>query len=326
MKIAITGASGHLGSAILQELLKRDHEIKALVKDDARPLNGLPIELIPGDILDPFSLQKIMEDCEALIHSAAVISINGDPGGIVHSTNVEGAKLVMQTAKQSGIKRVIHISSIHAYEQHPMFEMLDENRQKVNERAFAYDRSKKIGQDIAISMNQPGMEVLVINPTSIVGPYDHKPSKFGKVLIDLYTGRLPFIFNGGFDFCDCRDVADAIVNGLTMGRPGENYLLSGKWYNIRQVAALIATATGKKIDPIALPAIIGKAGLPFVKLLSWINKKDPVYTDEALAAIFKGNRCISSNKAIKELNYQVRPFQETIRDAFIWFENKGYLV
>jgi dihydroflavonol-4-reductase len=326
MKIAITGASGHLGTAILQELLKRNHEIKALVKDDARSLEGLPIEIIPGDILDPVSLQKMMNNCEALIHSAAVISINGDPGGIVYRTNVEGTKLVMQTAKQAGIKRVIHISSIHAYEQHPMFETLDENRGKVNEPAFAYDRSKKLGQEIALSMNQPGMEVLVMNPTSIVGPYDHKPSKFGKVLIDLYTGRLPFIFNGGFDFCDCRDVAGAIVNGLTMGRPGENYLLSGKWYNIKEVAAFISTATGKNIKPIALPAILGKAGLPFVKLISWINKKEPVYTTEALAAIFKGNRCISSAKAMNELNYKVRPFEETIRDAFLWFENKGYLV
>jgi len=326
MKVAITGASGHLGSAILPELLNRGHEIKALVKEDARSLDKLPIEIVPGDILNTDSLQKMINECDALIHCAAVISINGDPGGIVYRTNVEGTRLVMQMAKQSGIKRVIHISSIHDYEQRPTFEILDESREKVNENAFAYDRSKKLGEEIALSMNQPGMEVIVMNPTSIVGPYDYKPSKVGKVIIDLYTGHLPFIFNGGFDFCDCRDVASAIVNGLTLGKPGESYLLSGKWHSFKQVAELISKVRTKKVNPVILPPVVAKMGLPFIKLFAAINNKEPLYTTEALDALFAGNRYISSAKARRELNYQVRPFEETIRDAFLWFENKGYLV
>lgn len=326
MKIAITGASGHLGSAILQELQNRECQIKALVKEDDRSLAGLAIEIIHGDLLEESSLQKLMKDCNALIHCAAAISINGDPGGIVHRTNVEGTKLVMQTAKRSGIKRVIHISSIHAYNQRPTNETLDEKSEKVNEKAFAYDRSKKAGQEIALSMNQYGMEVLAMNPTSIVGPYDFKPSKVGKVIIDLYTGRLPFVFDGGFDFCDCRDVATAIVNGLTMGRPGENYLLAGKWYNLKQLAALITKTSGKKINPIAFSSLVGKIGLPFVKSIAYFQNKEPLYTIEALDALFAGNRCISSSKAIKELNYSIRPFEETIRDTINWFQNKSYLV
>jgi dihydroflavonol-4-reductase len=326
MKIAITGASGHLGSALVHELVKKHCEIKALVKDDARSLEGLPVEIIPGDVLHAATLQNLMRGSDALIHCAAVISVNGDPGGIVHRTNVEGTKLVMEVAKLSGIKRVIHISSIHAYEQTPSFETLDECRKMVNEKAFAYDRSKKAGQEIALSMNQRGMEVLVMNPTSIVGPFDFKPSKIGKVIIDLYTGRLPFIIDGGFDFCDCRDVADAIVNGLTMGMPGENYLLSGKWHSLKQLAAMLSVVSGKKIKPFAFSPIAGNAGLPLVKSIAFITNKEPLYTKEALEALFKGNRCISSAKAIKELNYSVRPFEETVRDGFHWFQNKGYLV
>jgi dihydroflavonol-4-reductase len=265
MKIAITGASGHLGSAVLHELIRREYSIKALVKDDARSLAGLALEIINGDLLNTDSLQTLTKDCDTLIHCAAIISVNGDPDRLVYKTNVEGTKLIMETAKQSGIKRVIHISSIHAYNQRPTFEKLDENREKVNAKAFAYDRSKKLGQEIALSVNGQGMEVIVMNPTSIIGPYDYKPSKMGKVIIDLYTGRLPFVFNGGFDFCDCRDVANAIVNGLTMGRPGENYLLGGKWHSLKQVAALLSIASGKKIKPFAFPSIVGKAGLPVVK-------------------------------------------------------------
>ena len=326
MKIAITGASGHLGAALLHELLDRQFDIKALGKDDTRSMNGLPVEMVSGDILNTGSLKKLFAGCEALIHSAGVISVNGDPQGIVYRTNVEGTRLVMQTAEQSGIKRIIHISSIHAYQQRPSFEILDENRQLVNDHAFAYDRSKRMGQEIALSFNRQGVEVIVVNPTSIVGPFDYKPSKFGKALIDIYSGRLPFIFDGGFDFCDCRDVSRAIVNGLTMGKPGNSYLCSGKWYNLKQVVELVSVVTGKKIKPLALPYTLGKAGLPFIKLLSWITKKEPLYTEEVLEALFSGNRSISSARAMQELDYSLRPFEETIRDAFHWFENKGYLV
>jgi dihydroflavonol-4-reductase len=199
-------------------------------------------------------------------------------------------------------------------------------RQPVGEKAYAYDRSKLAGQQIALEANNREIEVLVINPTSIIGPYDFKPSLMGKVIIDLYKGRLPFIFNGGFDFCDCRDVAHAIVNATTMGRAGQAYLLAGKWYSLKQLAQLLSTASSKKINPVALPAAAAKAGLPFVKLLGAIQRKEPLYTIEALDAIFTGNRFISSAKAAAELNYTPRPFEETIHDTFHWFKNKGYLV
>ena len=327
MKIAITGATGHLGAAIIRELFKNNFSIKALTRDsDTRSFGGIPVEQVKGDLLDKDSLQRLMEDCDVLIHCAAFISVNGDPKGIVHQTNVEGTRLVMETAKQSGIKRVIHISSIHAYNQRPSFERLEENREKVNEKAFAYDYSKKQGEEIALAMNGKEMEVLVMNPTSIVGPYDFKPSKVGCVLLDLYSGHLPFVFDGGFDFCDCRDVANAIVNALTLGRPGENYLLAGKWYNLKEVSQYISIFKGKKIKPVALSSFAGKTGLPFIKTIAWLSGKEPLYTIEALDALFAGNRCISSDKAIRELNYSIRPFEETIRDTLHWFKNKSYLV
>ena len=204
-------------------------------------------------------------------------------------------------------------------------EILDEDRKPVDEKGFAYERSKLAGQQMALEANKKGMEVLVIHPTSIIGPYDHKPSLMGKVLIDLYAGKLPFIFNGGFDFCDCRDVAHAIVNSIQMGRPGEAYLLSGKWHSLKQLTGILSKVSGKKIRVTALPAFAANAGLPVVKLLATLQKKEPLYTREALDALFNGNRFISSAKAMSELNYTTRPFEETLADTFNWFRNKSYL-
>jgi len=326
MKIALTGASGHLGSALIPALAAKGHSINALVRDGKLYDNNVSVNIIQGELLSQDALRRLMQDCDALIHCAAVISVNGDPTGDVHRTNVEGTKLVMETARECGIKRVVHISSIHAFRQHPDNEILDEQRALVDESAFAYDRSKREGQQIALSMISETMEVLVMNPTSIIGPYDHKPSKMGKVIMDLYNKKLPFVFDGGFDFCDSRDVADAVVNALTMGRTGHNYLLGGKWHSLQSLARLLAQASDKKIKVYAFPVWAGKMGLPFVRLMGALQHKEPLYTNEALAAIATGNRCISSKKATDELGYRIRPLETTLADTIAWFRQNGYLV
>lgn len=326
MKVALTGAAGHLGAAILQELTERKIPVKALVRDnDTRASTGLPVDIVKGDMMHPGVLTGLMQDCDTVIHCAALISVNGDPNGLVHKTNVEGTQSAIDNALQAGIKRFIHISSIHAFQQKPSLKILDEQREPVTENGFAYDRSKQAGKNIALAANNRGMEVLVVHPTSIIGPYDFKPSLMGNVIIDMYKGRLPFIFNGGFDFCDCRDVANAIVNAATMGRPGEAYLLGGKWHNLKQLAQFLSTASEKKINPVALSLFAAKLGLPVIKMIAAIKKKEPLYTVEALDALFTGNRFISSEKAKAELAYTNRPFEVTIHDTFHWFANNGYL-
>jgi dihydroflavonol-4-reductase len=326
MKVAVTGAAGHLGSAILPELLQRQWPVRILIKDnDYTPATG-SVEIIKGNLLEAGTLPKLMDGCEALIHSAAVISIHGDPTGIVHQTNVEGTRLVMQAARQAGVRRVVHISSIHAYRQRPSLEPLDESREQVGEHAFAYDRSKQAGQAIALAMNSSDMEVVTVNPTSIIGPHDHRPSKMGQVILDLCKGRLPFIFDGGFDFCDCRDVARGVVHALTMGRGGQSYLLAGKWYSFQDLVRLLAKVSGLNLRTVTLPSVAGRLGLPLIMGMAWLTKKEPLYTTEALEAIVAGNRKISSAKAIRELDYQVRPLEETLRDTFKWFTENGYLV
>lgn len=340
MKVAITGATGHLGGLIVRELHERQHSIKALVRspDDGRgrsnvvslsnylllPLTNISIEFVKGDLSDAHALAQLMQSCDTLIHCAAIISIDGDMKGLVHHTNVEGTRRVMEAAKAAGIKRVIHISSIHAYQQKPMHEVLDESRAKASHEAFAYDRSKKEGQEIALSYAHE-MDVLVMNPTSVIGPFDFKPSKLGQAIINMVSGKLPFVFQGGFDFCDGRDIANAVVNGLTMGRSGEAYILSGGWCTLKEFANTLGIVSGRKINPLSLHPVFGWIGLPFVKGMSRITKQEPLYTNEAIVAVTDGNRRISNAKAKNELNYTTRSLAETLRDTYQWFSENRYL-
>lgn len=327
MKVAITGATGHIGGLIVRELHARDYSIKALVRStDQKSLDGLPIEYIKGDLHDHDALKQLMASCDYLIHAAAVISIDGDMKGKVHQTNVEGTRAVMEGAKAAGIKRVIHLSSVHAYHQKPVHEVLDENRELVPDPTFAYDKSKREGQLIALSYASAEMDVLAVNPTSVLGPFDFKPSKLGQAIINMYSGKLPFVFAGGFDFCDARDIAHAVVNALQMGRSGEAYLLGGSYHTLTEFATAVAEVSGKKSKPLALHPFLAWMGLPVIKLLALVTRQEPLYTNEAIVAVTEGNRHISHAKASDELNYSARPLRVSLQDTMEWFRENGYLV
>ncbi|MCX7743868.1 MAG: NAD-dependent epimerase/dehydratase family protein [Flavobacteriales bacterium] len=325
MKIAITGASGHLGSEIARQLERRGDTLKLLIHKDTRALEGIQATFIQGSMMDYPVLEKLLEDCDAVIHCAAIISLNGDPDGKVHQTNVEGTKRLLDTALKCGVKRFIHLSSIHAFHPEPLHEVLDETRELAHDNAFSYDRSKRDSQLLALSYVNKGLDVVVINPTSLIGPPDHKPSLQGQAFIDIYQGRVPAIFRGGFDFVDNRDVATAIIQSLEKGRTGECYLMSGEYITMLDMIRMVNLATGKKRKAIILPFWVAYALLPFVQLFSLITGKEPLFTKESLHILRHGNTKISSEKAKRELGFSPRPLQETVNDTMQWFKQNGYI-
>lgn len=325
MKVAITGASGHVGITVIEELKRRGHEVIGLCFNDLDYFLANSIAYIDGNVNDRESIEKLLEGCDALIHSAAVISIDGDKQGIVRKVNVEGVRNVMQTALDLKIKRVVHISSIHAYDPIPRNEVLDETRNFVDDSAFEYDRSKRDGQLTVLEFVKKGLPAIIVNPTSVTGQPENKLSLQGKAILDIYLGKIPAIFQGGYDWVDVRDVASSVCNALTMGRIGENYLLSGKYYTMREIVTMISEVKGKEIRVFNVPVWLVKLGLPFVKLQSKITGKAPLYTNESIEILLHGNTKISHEKAKNELNHNPRPFKETLQDFVLWFKENGYI-
>jgi dihydroflavonol-4-reductase len=325
MKVALTGACGHIGISIISELKKRGIEVKGLAYNDSQYLEKNGIEYVKGHVNSREDIEKLLDGCDALIHSAAVISINGDKGGTVRKVNVEGVKNVMQTALDKKISRVVHISSIHAYNAQPKFEILNEARSFVDETAFAYDQSKRDGQAVVKEMVAKGLNAVIVNPTSVTGAPENKLSYQGKAILDIYQNKIPAIFNGGFDWVDVRDIASSVCNALTMGSAGENYLLSGKYYTMRDIIAIVSEIKGEKIKIPTIPVWAARVGLPFVKMQSRITKKEPLYTVESIEVLVNGNTKVSHDKAKKELNHNPREFKETIRDLISWFRENGYI-
>jgi len=325
MKIAVTGASGHIGANLCRSLIDRGHHVKALINNYTKSLDQLNIEVVKGNLLDISSLTNLISDTEVVIHLAATISINGRNDRELLDINVEGTKNMLECVRRNPVRRFIHFSSIHAIVHEPLDDTLDETRQLAFEDHILYNRSKAISEQLVLDAAKEGMDAVIINPTSVVGPNDFRPSLMGKALLQIANRKLPGLVKGGYDWVDVRDIVFGTLKAIEKGRTGESYLLSGTWMSLPDLADMIGRITGDRHKWTILPYGLAELGVPFLKAYARLRGTDPLYTKESLEILKTSHRNISSEKARKELGYNPRPLEETIRDTLDWFKENGYL-
>ncbi len=322
-KIGITGANGHVGTNLVRRLLQEDFSIRVLQHHDHDALDGLDIEIIKGDLLDPESLAAFCDGVDVLFHLAAKISIGNNSFDNLHNINVEGTQNLVHAAKIAGIKRYIHFSSIHALVHEPLDQPMDEFRPLATNSKMPYEQTKSIAEKWVLKQQEDKFDVIVINPTSILGPLDFKPSLMGQLMIRLYNGSLPGLVPGGYDWVDVRDVVDAACNAIYQGKGGERYILSGTWKTVVDFAKLFGLVNERKIKTLVLPLWLARVGVPFITLYSKVVGQDPLYTNKSLTILQEGNKYISNEKAKRELGFNPRPLSQTLKDSVTWFKEIG---
>lgn len=317
--VAVTGASGHIGLVLCRALLEEGYAVRAQYHSDRRGLEGLPLTCMQGDVMDRASLLRLVEGCDLVIHAAARISIHGDPDGSVYRTNTEGTANILQVCKELGVKRLVHLSSVHAVMEVPLEEPFDERRPYKREGSSRYDLSKAVSeQHLLEHAGDGGPEIVILRPSSVIGPFDARPSEMGKALIDLYQGKIPVLPRGGYDFVDVRDVVRSILSAMEKGRNGEVYLLCGRFWELRDLAAVAGRVTGKPMPKLTMPISLLYLLLPLVKAYGKMLGATPQFTRESLAALEHGHRKMDASKARRELGHVVRPLEETLRDFYEW--------
>lgn len=323
MKIAITGASGYIGSVLVPLLLSGGHTLRLLTRKSPPETGPEQLTFVQGHLLDEAAINSLVAGAEAVIHLAAVISVDDRPDKALFDTNTGGTRLLSAAAQQAGVKRFIHLSSVTAYNQAPCDERMDESRGPATTTRYGYDYSKAVSQAIALSYNGHGMEVIALAPTAVMGPFDQQPSLIGKAVINMYKGKIPALFPGGVDFTDVRDVAGTIVNALTRGTPGAAYLLSGEWISLVTLHREIRHIKGRPVTLPVVPLWLVFSMLPLVRILAAISGGPPFYTRQSVYNLVHSNKKIDHSKAATELGFQPRPFTETLRDTIDWFKQTG---
>ena len=324
MTTVVTGASGFLGGAVVRILLDQDREVRAMDLHRGPTLDGLDIEFVRGDVLDPESLLAALDGAEVVYHLAGLISIAGDPTGQVRRVNVDGVHNVAEVSLENGVRRMIHCSSVHAFDLEtdgkPVFE---ESARATAPQLPAYDRSKAAGESVLRDVMDRGLDAVVVNPTGIIGPYDYAPSRMGQVFQALFAGKLPALIKGGFNWVDSRDVASSILAAEDRGRSGENYLLPGHQCSVAELAAIAEQVSGAPKPKITVPMPLAKMWSPIGDRLSRRSGSALTFTSESLHAL-EHSPPISGEKAREELGHDPRPVEETVADIYNWFEGRGY--
>ena len=325
MKIAITGATGHVGINLVKRLIYEGHSLKVLVYKEVEILDSLNIEQVSGSLLDIESLEKLCKDADVVYHLAALISIGADTDQKVFDINVTGTKNIVNAARNAGVKKFIHFSSIHALVHTPFDIPMDESRAVVTDSPIAYERTKAIAGEWVMEQHSKTFEVVILNPTAIIGPEDFKPSFMGVFMKMLYNNRLPGMVPGGYDWVDVRDVVEATFAVIEKGRGGHRYILSGKWVSVKDFADIFMKCSDKNTNLTVLPLWLARLGIPFMWIIAKLSGRRPVYTSGSLDILQSSNKHISSDKAKHELGFNPRPIEETISDIYHWFKENNYL-
>jgi dihydroflavonol-4-reductase len=324
MKVAITGASGHIGNCLVKELKKRGAAIKALDRDPNSILNKMDVELIRGDLLEPESLVNLCEGVDVVFHLAAQIAIENRYSSTVYETNVTGTKNMIKAANHAQVGKFIHFSSIHAFKIGSPDLMLDESTSLVETNKIIYEFTKAEGEREVMKAAKEGLNAVVLNPTAVIGPFDYRESLLGQALIRIYQNKLPFLVSGGYNWVDVRDVVSASINAIESGRKGENYILSGEYSTLHDLSEMISKISGCKI-PVNVPVSLARLACPFFMVYSSIAKKEPLYTYQSLDILVNSPINISNAKAKRELHYEPRPLEQTLRDTIDWYRENNFI-
>ncbi|MDD5462135.1 MAG: NAD-dependent epimerase/dehydratase family protein [Methylococcales bacterium] len=327
MKTLVTGANGFLGSAIMRRLLKAGHDVRVLVRaqSDRRNLNNFPVEICKGDLCDAASIKRAVNGCDNLFHVAADYRLWIPDPEVMYATNVTGTQSLILAAAEAGLKRMVYTSSVATLGLNPDGSPADENTaSSLSEMTGHYKRSKFLAEQAVRQLtDQHKLPLVIVNPSTPIGPCDIKPTPTGCIILDTLLGRMPAYVNTGLNVVHADDVAHGHLLAFDLGQAGERYVLGGENMSLLQILEMIDELTGKKSRRIRLSHNL-------VLPAAWLMEKTAAYTGKEPRATIdsvrmaKNQMFFSSAKAIRELNYGYRPAKEAIKDAILWFRENGY--
>lgn len=326
----LTGATGNLGSNIVRTLVSRGESVRALVMEGDPAVSRIPegAQIYAGDILDNDSLDRFFSlpsDEEAIvIHCAGMVSLATDYSKLVHDVNVVGTRNILDQCKVHGVRKLVYISSTSAIPEPPGNQRIIEVSSFDPEPIFGYyGKSKALASQMVMdAVAEDGLNASIIFPTGIFGPYDYGFGLVTSNIINFAKGRIQGGLTGSFNCADVRDLADGVIECCSKGGRGEGYIMGNETVSVKELFDAIADSCGMKRMKLILP---GKLAMPIAALsekIGGITGKKNLLTRFTIYNLLRNNN-FSSDKAVRELGYSIRPFRDTIRDEIEWLRGEG---
>jgi dihydroflavonol-4-reductase len=321
MRALVTGASGFVGAAVARALLAAGWQVRVLLRAQSsrRNLQGLAVEPVLGDLAEAGSLERALQGCEALFHVAADYRLwTTDPQALYRS-NVDGTRNIIEAARRCGTGRIVYTSSVATIGLRDDGRPSDENDVgRLEQMIGHYKRSKFLAEAWVREAARGGMPIVIVNPSTPIGPGDVKPTPTGRLVLDAATGRMPAYVDTGLNIVHVDDVAAGHLLAYQHGRIGERYILGGTDLSLQRILSMIALASGRAAPRVRLPRLLLLPLAYAAEALARATGRDTRITVDGVR-MARHHMYFSSARAVRELGYRWRPAQQAIDDAVRWF-------
>ncbi len=326
MKVLVTGATGFVGANVARSLEASGHSVRALVRPGSSTLNlkDTGFETVPGDIRDRESVSRGLRGCDGVVHCAAAYTFWARDAGVIYDVNVSGTRVVLEEALKAGVGRCVYTSTVSTVHIPKGGLGTEEVSASPEELVGHYKRSKYQAEREALDLAGRGLPVVVVNPTTPIGPWDVKPTPTGRMVLDFIRGRVPAYVDTGMNVVDVEDVAAGHVLALEKGRPGERYLLGNRNMTLAQVFGILAGLTGRRAPKLKLPTWMAiAAGYVDQVVEGMVLRREPAIPVEGLK-VSRKPMYVDCRKAVQALGVPQSPVEGALEKAVRWFREHGY--
>ena len=326
--VLVTGASGFVGSAVAEVFAQAGYPVRVLVRPTSTRVNlrSDSVEIVEGDLRDRASIAVAMRGMRYAIHTAADYRLWARSPDDIVRTNVDGTRIVMEEALRAGLERIVYTSSVATLALNADGAPSDEGRPLPESDAVgAYKRSKVIAERLVETMaTKDKLPVVIVNPSTPIGPRDVKPTPTGRIIVEAASGRMPGFVDTGLNLAHVDDVAAGHLGALRRGRIGERYILGGENVLLSTMLGDIARLVGRNPPRLQIPRALIYPLAVGAEAWAQVTGREPFVTRDGLR-MSRYRMFFTDAKARRELGYVARPYGEGLADAIAWFHGAGYL-
>lgn len=325
MRVLVTGANGHIGAHVVRALLDEGHEVRAFMRKSSNQqgLEGLSIEPVYGDVMDPASLEQAVEGCEAVIHLAAVYKTIAETADEIVAPAIQGAENLYRAAQKAGVQRIVYTSSVasvgFSYDPTALRTGDDWNDDPHNPYYIAKTRSEQAAQRLA---RETGIHTVVICPAIVLGPLDYRITPSNQLVMDWLNG-VGQTYEGGLNLVDVRDVARAHVAALQVGENCRRYIVGGDNIRVRDIGETLARLTGYR--PLHLPFNRSMTLLTarVVETFCRTFRISPPFTYDLLYEVADRYAWYDCRETYETFDFTPRGAEEVLKGSIEWLLSQG---